>query len=307
MLIKVICEICNIEFDYDKKKKSKPINRTCSKKCSYALKTRTRYSLHDPIDKICVECKEVFQDTSKKKQVVKCDACIFKKMVKTRKERGNYVRTNEQNLKLIATLLKKYESGWEPNTPESRQKTSLRNKQLWSNPAHLEKVREMYRSKYGVEHWTKTPEARLMISKSKKGKKLSENARRNMSVSASRRVRNKREKFYTSAIGGIREDLGIYFRSNWEANFARILNYQNKTWEYEPHTFSLSNGKTYTPDFISENVYYEIKGRFTDACKEKIELFKKDYPDIQFELIDCVKYELLKLEYKNLIPNWEGK
>jgi len=307
MLIKTICEVCNTEFEFKKQKPSKPPKRACSKECSYKLRIKVRSTVHDPIDKTCVDCEKTFQDTTKKKQSVRCNDCINSNMVKTRHLRGNYARTPEQNAKTTASLLKKYELGWEPNTPESRLETSLRNKRLWSDPDWIEKVRKTCRSKRGVDHWTQTPEARLFISNMKKGKKLSEKAKQRMSESASNRVRNKRESLYTSAIGGTREDLKGYFRSNWEANFARVLNYQNKSWEYEPSSFTLSNGRTYTPDFLSENVYYEIKGRFTDACREKLELFRSEYPDIQLVLIDGVKYDELRLQYKSLIPTWEGK
>jgi hypothetical protein len=98
-------------------------------------------------------------------------------------------------------------------------------------------------------------------------------------------------------------------RSNWEANFARILNYENKTWEYEPRTFRLANNLTYTPDFyVSEdNVWYELKGRMNDRSRNQIELMPKLFPEIKIILIEGKQYGEFKVKYRKLIPTWEGK
>ncbi len=110
--------------------------------------------------------------------------------------------------------------------------------------------------------------------------------------------------------GGLREDLGHYVRSNWEADFARILNLYNLKYEYEPKTFPLikSNGEilNYTPDFYvkSDNTFYEIKGWFHDLDREKVELFQKQYPQYNFTLVNTTKFAELALKYKNLVK-WE--
>lgn len=56
---------------------------------------------------------------------------------------------------------------------------------------------------------------------------------------------------------GYREDLDYGFRSSWEANIARILNYKNINWKYESESIqlNLTNEKVnitpiYIPDFI---------------------------------------------------------
>ncbi len=110
--------------------------------------------------------------------------------------------------------------------------------------------------------------------------------------------------------GGFREDLQHYVRSNWEADFARILKLYNLKYEYEPKTFQLvkQDGEIlhYTPDFYvkSKNTFYEIKGWFHDLDKQKVELFQAQYPQYNFVLINKTKFAELALKYKTLIK-WE--
>ena len=110
--------------------------------------------------------------------------------------------------------------------------------------------------------------------------------------------------------GGFRNDLGHYVRSNWEADFARILNLHNIQYEYEPRTFSLTrkNGGrlSYTPDFFVQttNTYYEIKGWLHDLDVEKMDLFREQYPQYRFVLINTTKFAELAMQYKTLI-RWE--
>ncbi|MFH1759116.1 MAG: DNA polymerase III subunit alpha [Patescibacteria group bacterium] len=109
---------------------------------------------------------------------------------------------------------------------------------------------------------------------------------------------------------GFRKDLGHYVRSNWEADFARILNLQKIKYEYEPKTFKLttSDGRvvSYTPDFYtpSTNTFYEIKGWMRDIDQEKIDLFVQQYPYYNFALINTTKFAELSLRYKHLVA-WE--
>jgi hypothetical protein len=85
------------------------------------------------------------------------------------------------------------------------------------------------------------------------------------------------------------------------------LNFLEKEWQYEPKTFVFSDGTTYTPDFYCEETFYELKGRMTQNCENKLSKLKEEYPNIQLELIDGESYSKLRIGYKNLIPLWEGK
>ena len=295
----LICEVCKTDFENKKAK------RTCSKECSYLLRFETRRTIHRSIEKICVTCSEKFGDTSSKKCVTRCKKCTNEKMVDTRNERGSYIRSVEQNKKLSDTLTKKYENGWNPHTEEVRKKQSDSMKDAWSSGAMKDKSQKKCIEKYGVDHWTKSDEGKKKMSVVNTGRFFSDETRKKMKIASSKRIRDN-NNFSSFARGGIREDLGHYVRSGWEANFARTLIFDGKTYEYEPETFALSNGQSYTPDFKVKNVYYEVKGRWFAGAKEKFECFKKDHPEIEVILIDWDVYKDLKTKYKPMI-SWEGK
>ncbi len=67
---------------------------------------------------------------------------------------------------------------------------------------------------------------------------------------------------------GFRKDLGMEFRSSWEASIARVLNYKSISWDNETEIFDLVLSKTrvkidltrYIPNFILKNgLIIEIK------------------------------------------------
>lgn len=120
---------------------------------------------------------------------------------------------------------------------------------------------------------------------------------------------------------GKRKDLGnIYFRSGWEANFARYLNFLKANgdiyhWAFEPDTFWFNNIKrgtrSYLPDFKvwetkdSKPYYVEVKGYMSPTCKTKLKRMKKYYPDVEVRLVQKKEYNEIKLKMSGLIPNWE--
>lgn len=269
------------------------------------LRSRTRNIKHEPVEKICLDCECNFQDTSKKKLVVRCKPCINNSMVATRYARGSYERSEEQNEKLSITLKTKYESGWNPNTEEHREKLSEGMKARWQDGSMRKKSVATTLEKYGVEHWAQSEEGKTVLSQRSRGRKFSDETRKNMSQGAARRIREN-NNHYERGNGGFREDLGHYVRSNWEANFARILKIQGKSYEYEPKTFQIAEDKTYTPDFLVDGIFYEVKGYWTEKSKLKLESFVKIYPEIELQIIDGTKYNELREAYQDLI-HWEGK
>lgn len=86
------------------------------------------------------------------------------------------------------------------------------------------------------------------------------------------------------------------FRSNWEVKTAQYFDQNNIEWLYESKVFELSN-TTYTPDFYlpQENKWVEVKGYWYDDAKEKFELFKKSYPQINIEVWEQQKLKELKI------------
>ena len=126
------------------------------------------------------------------------------------------------------------------------------------------------------------------------------------------------------AKGHKRDDLDMYFRSSWEANYARYLKFKNKDIIYEKTQFPFYNKNgdiicVYTPDFkINEEHYIEIKGhadsceKWTCSCKRcirdknKSKLMSEQYPNIRVEMIATKEYKKMHEKYKNVIQNWES-
>ena len=108
---------------------------------------------------------------------------------------------------------------------------------------------------------------------------------------------------------GFRSDLGFGFRSSWEANLARILNYFHLSWEYETKSFLVKDERFhgyYFPDFIlSNNIVIEVKGFWDNESREKVRLFDNQYPEYHLICIDKDLFYDLDKKYKKLISNWE--
>lgn len=121
--------------------------------------------------------------------------------------------------------------------------------------------------------------------------------------------------------GGRREDLdNRYFRSMWEANYARYLNWlvdqgEIQSWEYEADTF-VFHGETrgaiaYRPDFKvterdGEVVYHEVKGWMDGPSKTRLKRMKKHYPEVKVIVIGEDEYKAIR-KWKGVIPEWEGR
>jgi len=151
-----------------------------------------------------------------------------------------------------------------------------------------------------------TKEERSLRYGNWKDKKLSENHKKNIREGVSRSII---EGTYQSGKGTnfTRKDLGCFFRSKWEANIARILNYISKDWQYEKKVFYIrSLNKNYIPDFFVSNRYFiEVKGYMRDEDSELIDAFKREYSDKILKIIDWKFYKRLTTRYKSKISNWE--
>src|SRR5512146_3171839 len=122
------------------------------------------------------------------------------------------------------------------------------------------------------------------------------------------------------AHGGRRPDLdNRYFRSMWEANWARYLNFlvQHRAireWQYEPDTFWFDRIKrgtrSYTPDFrVTENdgqvIYHEIKGWLDRESRTKLSRMAIYHPSVRVQVIDKHAYRRAARSLSRLIPGWE--
>lgn len=121
---------------------------------------------------------------------------------------------------------------------------------------------------------------------------------------------------------GKRADLNNqYFRSRWEANYARYLNFLIANgepivkWEFEPETFEFKKIKKgtrfYTPDFKitfkdGHIAYHEVKGWDYPKGRTARKRFIKYYPHLELVLIDKQFFNgLRKNGFHKFIPYWE--
>lgn len=110
---------------------------------------------------------------------------------------------------------------------------------------------------------------------------------------------------------GFRNDLNCAFRSVWEANIARVLNYHHIAWEYEKQTITLTDDSKknfyYLPDFFLNNdTILEVKGFWDSDSRKKIKFFNKNFPNKKLYLIDQDCYYSIKNKYHLLIEGWEN-
>jgi hypothetical protein len=118
---------------------------------------------------------------------------------------------------------------------------------------------------------------------------------------------------------GKRADLNNqFFRSSWEANYARYLNMlinQNIIikWEYEPDEFEFvkikRGNRYYKPDFKvfysdGSYEYHEVKGYYDKTSLTKLKRFRKYFPHLSLIMIDEQWFKANK-HLKQIIKNWE--
>lgn len=116
-------------------------------------------------------------------------------------------------------------------------------------------------------------------------------------------------------IGGYRK----YYRSRWEANYARYLQWLKEhgeiiDWKHEPETFWFENIKrgvrSYLPDFrVWERdgrvVLHEVKGWMDNRSKTTIRRMKKYYPEHPLLVIDTKAYMSIRRSMMNIVDGWE--
>ena len=138
------------------------------------------------------------------------------------------------------------------------------------------------------------------------------------------------EKIILSQIFGIKEktfkqgwrEFGgrrIYYRSAWEANFGRYLQWQKEQgmitdWLHEPQTFWFPGIKrgcvTYLPDFkVIKNdgthEWIEVKGFMDQKSKTKLSRFRKYFPKESIRVVDAKWYKKNGKKLSLIIPSWE--
>jgi hypothetical protein len=127
---------------------------------------------------------------------------------------------------------------------------------------------------------------------------------------------------YSRAAGGRRPDLDDrYFRSAWEANYARYLNWrvargELASWEYETKTFVFDRitrgSRSYTPDFRlvfpdGRHEWHEVKGWMDPKSATKLRRMAKYYPTEVVRVIDETWFrQAFRSGLAASIPGWES-
>lgn len=112
-----------------------------------------------------------------------------------------------------------------------------------------------------------------------------------------------------------REDLGLYVRSSWEANLARVMRVCGIEFRYEPkiYKFPQDHGNNrYTPDFKIDHIpghsytgYIEVKGYMDEDSKVKLKRMEKYYPFDLVLILGRTAYREIEKEFSWMCPEWE--
>lgn len=225
--------------------------------------------------------------------------------------------TGRRRPEQAAVMRRMQEEGRFAYTDERRQANSERMKKHWQTHEHP-------RGATGMKH---TEEQRAVIGKKSRerwAKKTPEQV-----ADAIRKQMETREKngTYSPArkgttwkagwreIGGKRK----YFRSRWEANYARYLEWLKSKgeiieWLHESKVFwfdGIKRGCTsYLPDFeVTERSgrvsFHEVKGWMDDRSKTKIRRMAKYHPAVPLIVIDGKQYKALADTMSRLVDGWE--
>jgi len=110
-----------------------------------------------------------------------------------------------------------------------------------------------------------------------------------------------------------------YFRSRWEANYARYLEFMKinnviKEWLHEPETFWFDKIKrgcvSYLPDFKiieldGSHNWVEVKGYMCERSVTKLNRFKKYFPKEKLRVVDGKWFKENNRKMSGLIIGWE--
>lgn len=124
-------------------------------------------------------------------------------------------------------------------------------------------------------------------------------------------------RLFSGGRSGVRSDLGSYFRSALEADYARFCNHIGVKFLYEHQTFkvAVSDSETvsYTPDFYHPETqeFVELKAGRKDRAYEKnlvaLDVLKKNGLNIRVIYMKAFYDELKAQELFNVISNLESR
>jgi hypothetical protein len=305
-----ICLNCNNEFSLSVVEKNKNYKLFCSETCQQEYEEKMNNGLVSnkyhtmPYQEFeCKQCNKKFKTFARNAKYCSVNCENKAKKERNKKEYvcmecGNRFISHQRNPKFCSTSCSsKYNARVTGFGTINRPKNPVWNKGLDKSDSRIQK---------GVIKQKKTFAKHMSEGKIKmyfQGKHLTKAHKLHCSIAQSKALRNGKRTFGNTRMHGLDiKMLGYKVRSHWELNFALMLEYVNKEYKYEPTTFTLSDGRTYTPDFYTtkNNTYYEIKGFWFKGSKEKFELFKCEFPNVKIKLIE-------KKQYVRLLNFFVGK
>lgn len=232
--------------------------------------------------------------------------------------RGAMARKGKKNPKLAETLKRQFAEGtrklgeWDE---ERRKINGERTKKMIADNGH---PRGMHGKKHTPETLTKISEASKKQADERTGAQRRAIAMKGQKTRVANGTKlNPHGKWKAGwrRVGGN----DIYFRSRWEANYARFLEWQRcrgdiTSWLHEPETFWFDKVKrgcvSYLPDFrvIYPNgtvEYHEVKGWMDARSITKIKRMKKYHSAVKLVVIDAKDYRKLESVFCNTIAEWE--
>ena len=111
----------------------------------------------------------------------------------------------------------------------------------------------------------------------------------------------------------------VFYRSRWEANYARYLQWlkdrgEIQDWQHEPDTFwfeAIKRGvRSYLPDFKVTEVggaiaYHEVKGWMDARSRTTIKRMGKYHPKVKLIVIEAKQYKALSKQLGRIVEGWE--
>lgn len=201
-------------------------------------------------------------------------------------------------------------------TSSQRAKCILLKKDAWKNRPH---PRGMLGKKHSPEYCKQLGEQAKNWHKTATPERIFEKYKKMVQTQRANGSFDKKRGTWKAAWRKI-GDKEKYYRSRWEANYARYLEFlkqqgQILNWEHEPQTFWFEGIKrgciSYLPDFKifeKDGTHYwvEVKGYYDDRSLTKIRRFNKYFPNEKLKVIDKVWFKENSNKLKGLIPDWES-
>jgi hypothetical protein len=132
-------------------------------------------------------------------------------------------------------------------------------------------------------------------------------------------LRTRRGKYNNHAAWREINGKRYYFKSKWEANYARYLDWMRQRnliadWLYEPQTFTFPDTRgvasSYKPDFRvlrpeGSHYWVEVKGYMTAASKTKLRRFERHFPGEVIMIVGSDWFAKNNEMMKGLVRGWE--